>query len=95
MLLYSMCAGGFFLDSTVHDFDQLLWMVGDEPVSVYATGHAHNPEIAEIPDVDTIAVVVKFKHGAIGIVDQCRQSKFGYDQRQEVNKAVNCISIVK
>lgn len=70
-------------------------MTGDEPVSIYATGHANNPDIAAIGDVDNIAVTVKFKDGAIGIVDQCRQAVYGYDQRLEVRIGKLCKLSIK
>ena len=40
--------------------------------------------IGEAGDVDTALVALKFKSGAIGVIDNCRKACYGYDQRLEV-----------
>ena len=87
---YLKTSGGILVDSAVHDFDMLLWLAQDQPVSVYMTGHAHNPDIASIPDLDVVMIVVKFKSGLIGTIDNCREARFGYDQRLEVSLNYTC-----
>lgn len=81
---YFKIAGGICHDSVVHDIDMVCWILGEWPETVYATAHAHIPEIAALNDVDSIAVTMKFPSGAIGIVDTNRESNYGYDQRFEV-----------
>ena len=34
--------------------------------------------------MDTALVSLKFKNGAIGVIDNCRKASYGYDQRLEV-----------
>ncbi len=35
---YLKVSGGQFRDMTIHDFDMARWLLGEEPVEVYATG---------------------------------------------------------
>ena len=76
--------GGIFHDSCVHDVDMICWIMGEAPGSVFCMAHAFNDGIAQLPDVDTIAVVMKFSSGAIGQIDLSRHGVYGYDQRLEV-----------
>lgn len=84
-LSYLKVSNGMFHDCAVHDIDMICWIVGEEPYEVYAQSHAHNSDIAGINDVDTIAIVMKFPSGVIGIIDLSRHSSYGYDQRLEVS----------
>lgn len=59
-------------------------MLGDYPYQVYAAAHSFSKEIASMNDVDTVAAVLKFKSGALAIIDTSRDAKYGYDQRIEV-----------
>jgi len=53
---------------------------------VYAMGGVLvDPKIGtEGGDIDTCAVVLKYKNGAMALVDNSRQAVYGYDQRVEV-----------
>jgi len=83
-LEYVKVSGGLFLDMMIHDLDMVRYQAGDDVVEVYATGDALvNPDIKQY-DVDTAAVMLKFKKGTIGMIDNCRQAVYGYDQRVEV-----------
>lgn len=77
-------SGGIFHDCAVHDIDVICWMVGEAPTTAYATAHSFIPSIAEIGDVDTVAIVLKFPCGAIATVDLSRHAVYGYDQRVEL-----------
>ena len=51
---YIAASGGLFRDSSVHDFDALRWVTGQEVVEVYATGAVrHFPAFAQHGDIDT------------------------------------------
>jgi myo-inositol 2-dehydrogenase/D-chiro-inositol 1-dehydrogenase len=77
-------SGGMFLDMTIHDFDMARFQVG-EVDEVYAFGNILiAPELAEIHDIDTDIVTLRFANGAIGAIDNSRQAVYGYDQRLEV-----------
>lgn len=81
---YIKVSGGIFLDMTVHDFDMARF-IGGEVEEVYANAAVTvDPAIGEAGDVDTALVALKFKSGAIGVIDNCRKAAYGYDQRLEV-----------
>lgn len=81
---YVKVSGGIFLDMTVHDFDMARF-IGGEVEEVYANATVMvDPAIGAAGDVDTALVALKFKSGAIGVIDNCRKACYGYDQRLEV-----------
>lgn len=78
-------SGGMFRDSTIHDFDMIRFVSGEEPVSVTAIGSALFLEDARRNgDVDTIAVSLTLASGAICQVSGSRRAVYGHDQRIEV-----------
>jgi myo-inositol 2-dehydrogenase/D-chiro-inositol 1-dehydrogenase len=82
---YIRSSGGIFLDMTIHDFDMARFLIGDEVETVYAAGNVRvDPEIGEAGDLDTALLVLQFKNGVIGTIDNCRQAVYGYDQRVEI-----------
>ncbi|XP_013412889.1 uncharacterized protein LOC106175433 isoform X2 [Lingula anatina] len=81
---YLKISGGIFHDCAVHDIDVICWILHQYPVSVYAQGHAHIKAIAEMDDVDTVAITMKFPSGALAMIDLSRNASYGYDQRLEV-----------
>lgn len=88
---YVKVSGGIFLDMTIHDWDMARYQAGSEVEEVYATGAVLiNPEIGKVGDIDTAVAVLKFKNGAIGIIDNSRQAIYGYDQRVEVFGSKGC-----
>ncbi|WP_232660802.1 Gfo/Idh/MocA family protein [Pseudonocardia sp. TRM90224] len=76
-------SGGFFADVTVHDLDVARWLVG-EVVEVTAHGAASDPAFAEIGDIDTAVVVLRFANGALGVIDNSRSARYGYECSTEV-----------
>jgi inositol 2-dehydrogenase len=77
-------SGGFFVDVTIHDLDLARWMVG-EVVEVSAYGTAvSDPGFAEIGDIDTAVVVLRFESGALGVIDNSRAAGYGYECSTEV-----------
>ncbi len=57
---------------SIHDLDVARWMVG-EVVEVYATGAAlSDPRFAEVGDIDTALVTLRFASGALGVIDNSR-----------------------
>lgn len=81
---YVKVSGGIFLDMTVHDFDMARF-IGGEVEEVYANAAVTVDEaIGEAGDLDTALIALKFKNGAIGVIDNCRKACYGYDQRLEV-----------
>ena len=82
---YVKVSGGIFLDMMIHDFDMVRYLSGSDVVEVSTTGAVLvDPQFADYDDVDTAIVTLKFANGAIGVIDNCRQAPYGYDQRLEV-----------
>lgn len=81
---YMRVSGGIFRDMTIHDFDLARFILGEEPVEVFATGSVKvEPRLAEIHDVDTAMVVMKSGSGALVHINNSRRAVYGYDQRVE------------
>jgi predicted dehydrogenase len=76
-------SGGFFADVTVHDLDVARWLVG-EVVEVSGYGSASDPAFAEVGDIDTAVVVLRFASGALGIIDNSRGARYGYECSTEL-----------
>ncbi|MFW9972684.1 MAG: inositol 2-dehydrogenase [Candidatus Odinarchaeota archaeon] len=91
-IAYIKSSGGIFLDMTIHDWDMARYQTMSEVEEIYATGAVLiDPEIGKAGDIDTAVVVLKFKNGAIGIIDNTRQAVYGYDQRVEVFGSKGCV----
>ena len=89
---YVKVSGGLFLDMTIHDFDMARYLVGEEVEEVYAVGGVLvDKKIGEAGDIDTAVITLKYKSGAMGIIDNCRQAVYGYDQRVEVFGSGGCL----
>jgi len=82
---YIKVSGGIFRDMLIHDFDMARWLLGEEPIEVYATGSCLvDPEIAKLGDLDTTMVVLRTESGALCHINTSRRATYGYDQRAEV-----------
>jgi myo-inositol 2-dehydrogenase / D-chiro-inositol 1-dehydrogenase len=69
--------GSIFVDMTVHDFDTALWLIGavDE---VNAFEHTRNA-----------VTVLRFRNGALGVIDNSRHAGYGFECSAEV-VGTNC-----
>ena len=83
---YLRHSGGLFLDMTIHDFDLARFLIADEVEEVTAVGAVLVDAAigSEANDVDTAIVTLRYAGGALGVIDNCRQASYGYDQRAEV-----------
>ena len=82
---YVKVSGGIFMDMTIHDFDMARFLIGDEVDEIYVAGGVTvDPEIGKAGDLDTALVVMRFRNGVIGTIDNCRKAPYGYDQRVEI-----------
>lgn len=85
---YIKSSGGIFRDMMIHDFDMARFLLGEEPVQVFASGAALvDPEIGKAGDVDTAAVLLTTASGRIAQISNSRRASYGYDQRVEVHGA--------
>lgn len=83
---YIKGSGGLFRDMMIHDLDMARFLMGEEPVSVYAVGSALvDPAIGAAGDVDTAAVTLTTASGKICQISNSRRATYGYDQRVEVH----------
>lgn len=90
---YVRVSGGMFRDMTIHDFDMARFIMGEEPVSIYAQGsNLVDPAIGEAGDIDTAFIVLKYRSGALATIVNSRRSAYGYDQRIELHGANGLLS---
>lgn len=91
---YIPTSGGLFRDSSIHDFDILRWVTGQEVEEVYATGSVRNfPVFAQHDDIDTGAVILTLADGTLGLLGQTRQDPLGYDIRMEVMGSKDAVAV--
>lgn len=78
-------SGGLYRDMTIHNFDCVRWLMGADPVEIFATGSALvRTHIALAGDIDTSIVTLRFPSGALASIENSRHSGFGYDVRTEI-----------
>ena len=69
---------------TVHDFDMARFVTGSDVVEVFALGAVRVvPGLHELGDLDTAVVTLTHACGAYTVIDNSRQSAYGFDQRVE------------
>jgi myo-inositol 2-dehydrogenase / D-chiro-inositol 1-dehydrogenase len=82
---YVPTSGGYFRDSSIHDFDAIRWITGSEVDEVYAMGEVRGFEFfARHGDVDTAVATLRMTDGTLGVVAGGRHNPRGYDIRMEV-----------
>jgi myo-inositol 2-dehydrogenase / D-chiro-inositol 1-dehydrogenase len=83
---YLAHSGGIFRDMVIHDFDTARFLLGEEPVEVFAfAGRLVDPElVAALDDHDTVGVLLRTESGRQCVITCCREAVYGYDQRVEV-----------
>jgi len=84
--VYYESAGGLFRDMTIHDFDLARFMLGEEPVEVFAIGGRliDAPMMDALDDHDTAMVILRTASGKQCHINNSRTSTYGYDQRVEL-----------
>ena len=87
-IAYLNVSGGQFRDMTIHDFDMARWLLGEEPVEVFAYGSCLvDPAVGKIGDTDSVMVLMKTASGKLAHINNSRRATYGYDQRLEVHGA--------
>lgn len=90
---YVKSSGGMFRDMTIHDFDMARFIMGEDPVSIYAQGsNLVDPAIGDVGDIDTAFIIMRFLSGAMVTIVNSRRSGYGYDQRIELHGAKGLLS---
>ncbi|WP_346007925.1 Gfo/Idh/MocA family protein [Janibacter terrae] len=86
---YLAVSGGIFRDCSVHDFDAVRWVTGQEVVEVHAVGSVDPdaaPEMyADNGDFSSVSALLTLSDGTIGVVSDTRTNGAGYDVRLEVH----------
>lgn len=83
---YINTSGGLFRDMMIHDLDMARFLLGEDPVEIFA--HASclvDPEIGKAGDIDTAMVSLKTASGKLCQISNSRRATYGYDQRIEVH----------
>jgi myo-inositol 2-dehydrogenase/D-chiro-inositol 1-dehydrogenase len=74
-----------FRDMTIHDFDMARWLLGEEPVEVFAWGETLvDRKIAAAGDIDSAMLVLRTASERMCHINNSRRAAYGYDQRIEV-----------
>jgi len=90
---YIKVSGGIFKDMTIHDFDIARFLLGEEPVSVFATGSVLvDPEIGDLGDFDSASIVLTTASGKQCTITNSRRASYGYDQRIEAHGSKGAVS---
>jgi myo-inositol 2-dehydrogenase/D-chiro-inositol 1-dehydrogenase len=80
---YIQSSGGLFRDMTIHDFDMARYLAGDI-AGVHAFGaNLVDAEIGRLGDIDTCAIALRARSGALIQINNSRRCVYGYDQRLE------------
>lgn len=91
---YIPTSGGLFKDFSVHDFDVIRWLLGQEVAEVYATGAVRGfPMFARYGDVDTAVATLRMEDGTLGVLTAARHDPLGYDIRAELFGSRDSISV--
>jgi myo-inositol 2-dehydrogenase/D-chiro-inositol 1-dehydrogenase len=82
---YIATCGGLYRDMTIHNFDNVRHLMGNEVEEVFAMATvAVDPMFAKYDDVDTSILTLRFRNGGIASIDNSRRAGFGYDCRTEI-----------
>jgi myo-inositol 2-dehydrogenase / D-chiro-inositol 1-dehydrogenase len=77
--------GALFRETMVHDCDMARWLLGEEPVEVFATASCLiDPQIGALGEVDTAVAVLRTASGKLCQINNSWRATYGYDQRVEV-----------
>ena len=81
---YIRFSGGLFKDMAIHDFDMARWLLGEDPIEVFASASCLvDSAIEEAGDVDTARTLLRTETGRLCVISNTRRSGYGYDQRIE------------
>ncbi|KAB7745484.1 dehydrogenase [Nostocoides sp. F2B08] len=93
---YLAVSGGIFRDCSVHDFDAVRWVTGQEVEQVYAVGAVDPDAAAELyadnDDYSTVSTLLTMADGTIGVVSNTRTNARGYDVRLEVHGVLDSVA---
>jgi len=92
-LEFLLTSGGSFLDMSVHDLDLARFLVGEvEEVHAWAAT-LFDDRFSQAGDWDTSVMMLRFRNGALGVIETSRHSAWGYDIRTEVSGAAGKVVV--
>lgn len=78
-------SGGIFIDMAIHDIDLMRWLLGTDPIEVYALGATFkHPEFEKAGDAETGAAMYRCENGAVGFIHVGRTAPHGYHVETEI-----------
>ena len=79
---YVRVSGGLFRDMMIHDFDMARWLLGEEPVEIFAAASVLiDPAIGAAGDVDTAVVTLRTGSGSLCHISNSRCAVSGSADR--------------
>ena len=92
---YLASSGGLFVDQSVHDFDILRYVTGQEIVEVHANGAALTGAdgFAATGDADTAVTTLRLSGGVLASLTSSRHSAAGYDVSFELAGSGGVVSV--
>lgn len=91
---YLPTSGGIFRDLSIHDFDIIRHVTGQDIVEVYADGSVLADEMfSRHDDVDVAVAVLRLSEGALAILSGARHDPRGYDIRMELFGSGDSIAV--
>ena len=74
-----------FVNSSIHDYDNARWLMGDEATEVNAVAtRVVAPAAGNEHGVDASVATIKFRSGALADIENVSATQYGYDVRTEV-----------
>jgi myo-inositol 2-dehydrogenase/D-chiro-inositol 1-dehydrogenase len=82
---YIPTSGGLFRDSSIHDFDAIRFVTGDEVEAIYVEGGVIGFEMfSRYGDIDTAVATMRMRGGTLVSLAGGRHNPRGYDIRMEL-----------
>ena len=82
---YIPTSGGLFRDSSIHDFDSIRFVTGDEVDAIYVEGGVIGFEMfGRYDDIDTVVATMRMRGGTLVSLAGGRHNPRGYDIRMEL-----------
>ena len=89
---YIRRSGGIFKDMMIHDFDMAVFLMGDMPASVLATGSVLTDSAIEpLGDYDSASAILRWADGRQVTISNSRRAVYGYDQRVEIHGSAGMV----
>lgn len=92
---YAGESGGILFDMGVHDFDLARFFMGEVDTVHTIGGRLVYPELEEVDDYDNTITTLKFKSGALGVVDLSRNAGYGAHNECEILGAKGAVRMGK